>query len=51
LAGTHAEPGQAFTIPLGDVLPGAPCALLIALHAEGAWGGIIGPITIEKLPR
>lgn len=51
LAGAHAEPGQAFAVPLDNVLPGAPCALLIALRAEGAWGGIIGPITIEKLPR
>ncbi len=49
LAGTHTEHGHAFTVPLDNVVPGAPCALLIVLRAEGKWGGIIGPVTVERL--
>ena len=50
-AGAHTEHGQAFTVPLDPVTPGASFTLLIALHAEGKWGGIIGPVTVERLPR
>ena len=51
LMGTHTEHGQAFTIPLENVAPGAAFALLIAMEADRQWGGLIGPITVEKLPR
>ena len=51
LAGTHTEHGQAFAVPLDNVAPGATCTVLIALRTEGKWGGIIGPVTVEKLLR
>jgi beta-galactosidase len=51
LVGTHAEHGQALAVPLENVAPGTGFTLLIAMRAEGKWGGIIGPVTLERLPR
>ncbi len=50
LAGTHNEHGQAFSVPLEKIMPGAAFSLLITMYAKDKWGGIVGPVTVERLP-
>ncbi|HEY3396075.1 MAG TPA: beta-galactosidase GalA [Armatimonadota bacterium] len=48
---THANPGMACLVPLDALTPGEEFAVLIAIQSHDSWGGIIGPITIDRLPR